>query len=127
MSALSGGQLNSEPAILWLGADLEIFVETDDAIEAIGATPYVVLKAAPIGIEPRAEAAVAATFSSDPLSTQNGRTGWACSLGPAAQSGLVAGATYAGQVLIELAGGAGFYTDLFWLKAKAPLRTRVVP
>jgi hypothetical protein len=109
---------------LWLGADLELFVETDDPAEAATSNVYVVLKQSPFGTLPSAESPVAATFQVETLATNNGLTGWHCSLAPAEQSGLVAGATYAGQVLVELVGGVGFYTELFWLKAKAPLRAR---
>jgi zona occludens toxin (predicted ATPase) len=120
------GSGQSDPTVLklWLGADLPVFIESDDAVQAATATPFVVLKKAPVGIGPAATAPIAATFDVGALTTQDGMTGWPASLNRAAQSDLEAGTTYAGQVLIELSGGAGFYTELFWIKVHAPLMVR---
>lgn len=119
-----GGQGDDGPLVHWLGADLPVFIETDDALEAADATPYLVLKEAPVGIEPNDNAPVSATFDVGPLGTQDGLVGWPATLDRDGQTLLQAGKTYAGQVLIELAGGAGFYTDLFWIKVRAPLKVR---
>lgn len=126
MNMMSGNN-GSDPAVLklWLGADLPLFIEADGSPEEMEkALAFVVLKAAPIGIEPASEAPIMATFDVGALTTQDSMTGWPASLDRAAQSGLIAGTSYAGQVLIELAGASGFYTELFWIKVHAPLKVR---
>jgi hypothetical protein len=125
MNMMAGGNQSDDSMLAhWLGAELPVFIETDDALEAADATPYLVLKEAPVGIEPNEDAPVVATFDVGALGAQDGLSGWPATLDRDGQAQLQPGKTYAGQVLIELAGGAGFYTELFWIKVRAPLKVR---